>query len=120
MVASQLESATRRVLADVVVSEDTIRASGRSYAGTTSLKIAIKGREKPLTAYGFASAPEIARRKREDVAVPVPVVAGGETTTPTEAVQEEQGEAGEKPDPCAIASDRKVESTFRMNPMQQQ
>nr|WP_047581090.1 adenylate/guanylate cyclase domain-containing protein [Methylobacterium sp. ZNC0032] len=96
MVASQLESATRRVLADVVVSEDTIRASGRSYAGTTSLKIAIKGREKPLTAYGFASAPEIARRKREDVAVPVPVVAGGETTTPTEAVQEEQGEAGEK------------------------
>jgi adenylate cyclase len=95
MVASQLESATRRVLADIVVSEDTIRASGRSYAGTTALKIAIKGREKPLTAYGFASAPEIARRKREDVAVPVPVVAGGEATTPAEVVQE-QGETGEK------------------------
>ncbi len=95
MVASQLESATRRVLADVVVSEDTIRASGRSYAGTTTLKIAIKGREKPLTAYGFASAPEVARRKREDVAVPAPVVAGGDATTPAEVVQE-QGETEEK------------------------
>ena len=95
MVASQLESATRRVLADIVVSEDTIRASGRSYAGTTALKIAIKGREKPLTAYGFASAPEIARRKREDVAVPVPVVAGGEATASAEVVPE-QGETGKK------------------------
>ena len=95
MVASQLESATRRVLADVVVSEDTIRASGRSYVGTTQLKIAIKGREKPLTAYGFASAPEVARRKREDVAMPVPVVSGGEATTPAELARE-QGETGEK------------------------
>ncbi len=95
MVASQLESATRRVLADIVVSEDTIRASARSYAGTTPLKIAIKGREKPLTAYGFASAPEIARRKREDVAMPVPVVAGGEATAAAEVVQE-RGEADEK------------------------
>ncbi|SEG51089.1 adenylate cyclase [Bosea lathyri] len=65
MVASQLESATRRVLADVVVSEDTIRVSGRSYGGTTTLKISIKGREKPLTAYGFASAPELARPEEE-------------------------------------------------------
>lgn len=72
MVASQLESATRRVLADVVVSEDTIRSTGRSYAGTMSLKIAIRGREKPLTAYGFASAPELVRRKREDAAMPPP------------------------------------------------
>jgi adenylate cyclase len=83
------------VLADVVVSEDTIRASGRSYSGTTALKIAIKGREKPLTAYGFASAPEIARRKREDVAVPVPVVAGGEATATAETAQD-QGEAPDK------------------------
>lgn len=90
MIASQLESATRRVLADVVVSEDTIRATGRSYAGTTALKIAIKGREKPLTAYGFASAPEIARRKRGDeAAVAAPVVSpeGGSA-----------GEASAKPD----------------------
>jgi len=72
MIASQLESATRRVLADVVVSEDTIRTTGRSYAGTTPLKIAIKGREKPLAAFGFASAPEIARRKREEAAMPTP------------------------------------------------
>ena len=91
MVASQLESATRRVLADIVVSEDTIRASGRSYAGTTALKIAIKGREKPLTAYGFASAPEIARRKREDVAVPAPVVSGGEADAAAEEAPEQGG-----------------------------
>ncbi|KPF71083.1 hypothetical protein IP69_07050 [Bosea sp. AAP35] len=59
-VAAQLELATRRVLADILVSEDTIRASGRSYRGTTALKITIRGREKPLNAVGFASAPEIA------------------------------------------------------------
>jgi adenylate cyclase len=68
MVASQLEAATRRVLADVVVSEETIRATGRSYRGTTSLKIAIKGREKPMTAFGFASAPELAGRDDADEA----------------------------------------------------
>jgi adenylate cyclase len=66
MIASQLESATRRVLSDLVVSEDTIRVTGRSYSGTTPLKIAIKGREKPLTAYGFASAPELAERDGDD------------------------------------------------------
>ncbi|MBN9455107.1 MAG: 2Fe-2S iron-sulfur cluster binding domain-containing protein [Bosea sp.] len=64
MIASQLESATRRVLADVVVSDDTIRTAARTYPGTTALKVAIKGREVPLAAFGFASAPEIARRKR--------------------------------------------------------
>lgn len=58
MIASQLESATRRVLSDLVVSEDTVRTAGRSYAGTTLLKIGIKGREKPLTAYGFAGSPD--------------------------------------------------------------
>lgn len=66
MIASQLEAATRRVLADVVVSEETIRTSGRFYRGTTPLKIAIKGREKPMAAYGFASAPELADRDEDD------------------------------------------------------
>ncbi len=98
MVASQLEAATRRVLADVVVSEDTIRASGRSYAGTTALKIAIRGRERPLTAYGFASAPEIARRKREDAsmsAMPAPVTVGeSEAGPPAEAAKGKAEERG--------------------------
>lgn len=98
MVASQLEAATRRVLADVVVSEDTIRASGRSYAGTTALKIAIRGRERPLTAYGFASAPEIARRKREDAsmsAMPAPVTVGeAEAGPPAEAAKGKVEERG--------------------------
>ncbi|MGF7052959.1 adenylate cyclase [Bosea sp. OAE752] len=96
MIASQLESATRRVLSDVVVSEDTIRASGRSYAGTTALKIAIKGREKPLIAYGFASAPEIAKRKRESAAVaaaPSGATAGGEVAAVAEAGPEGASDA---------------------------
>lgn len=77
MVASQLESATRRVLADVVVSEDAIRVSGRSYRGTTVLKIAIKGREKPLTAYGFANAPELAGKNEDEAPPPAVAVANG-------------------------------------------
>lgn len=81
MIASQLESATRRVLADLVVSEDTVRTAGRSYSGTTLLKIGIKGREKPLTAYGFASAADLVERDDRDeaIATPVlePVAAGG-------------------------------------------
>ena len=90
MIASQLESATRRVLADVVVSEETIRSTGRSYAGTMSLKIAIRGREKPLTSYGFASAPELVRRKREDDAMPPPSA----EKAPGEASAEQQGTNG--------------------------
>jgi adenylate cyclase len=73
-VAAQLELATRRALADILVSEDTIRASGRSYRGTTSLKIAMRGREKPLNAVGFASAPEIAESEEEAEASAAPVI----------------------------------------------
>jgi adenylate cyclase len=69
-VAAQLELATRRVLADILVSEDTIRKSGRSYRGTTALKITIRGREKPINAIGFASAPELADDGDERVAAP--------------------------------------------------
>lgn len=69
-VAAQLELATRRVLADILVSEDTIRASGRSYRGTTALKITIRGREKPINAIGFASAPELADERDDRVTAP--------------------------------------------------
>ncbi len=90
MIASQLESATRRVLADVVVSEETIRSTGRNYAGTMSLKISIRGREKPLMSYGFDSAPELVRRKREDVAMaPAPT-----ETAPGERAPEQEGTGG--------------------------
>jgi adenylate cyclase len=75
MIASQLESATRRVLSDVVVSEDTIRIAGRSYRGTTTLKVSIKGRDKPLTAFGFASAPEVARDEEDEPAAAKPAKA---------------------------------------------
>ncbi|PTM40900.1 adenylate/guanylate cyclase domain-containing protein [Bosea sp. 124] len=73
-VAAQLELATRRVLADILVSEDAIRASGRSYRGTTQLKITIRGREKPLNALGFASAPEIAESDEDKAAAADPAI----------------------------------------------
>ncbi|MFC5505583.1 MULTISPECIES: adenylate/guanylate cyclase domain-containing protein [Hyphomicrobiales] len=69
-VAAQLELATRRVLADILVSEEAIRASGRSYRGTTALKITIRGREKPINAIGFASAPELADERDDRVTAP--------------------------------------------------
>jgi adenylate cyclase len=58
MIASQLEAATRRVLADIVVSAETVSATGRAYRDTIPHKIAVKGRDKPLLAYGFSSAPQ--------------------------------------------------------------
>lgn len=73
-VAAQLESATRRVLADILVSEETIRTSGRSYRGTTQLKITMRGREKPLSAFGFVSAPEIAESDEEKEAAAAPAI----------------------------------------------
>lgn len=78
MIASQLESATRRVLADLVVSEDTIRATGRSYSGTTLLKIGIKGMEKPITAYGFASAVDLTQHDAREAAALAPAPVGAE------------------------------------------
>ncbi|HEV7257991.1 MAG TPA: adenylate/guanylate cyclase domain-containing protein [Bosea sp. (in: a-proteobacteria)] len=69
-VAAQLELATRRVLADILVSEETIRISARRYRGTTALKITMRGREKPLSALGFASAPELADTEEESDAAP--------------------------------------------------
>lgn len=93
IVASQLELATRRVLSDIVVSEETLRATKRRYRDTTLLKIGIKGREQPLTAYGFASAPEIA----EDDAPPEesePTPAATGETPPSEAAAENSQDAG--------------------------
>lgn len=94
MIASQLESATRRVLSDVVVSEDTIRAAARSYPGTTALKVAIKGRETPLAAFGFASAPEVSRRKRGDEA---PVAATAARSGDGPAAEPAASEPGSNP-----------------------
>lgn len=75
MIAAQLESATRRVLADLVVSEDTIRVAGRNYAGTRLLKVGIKGLEKPMTAYGFANANELDQKDEPEDAVARPAFA---------------------------------------------
>lgn len=58
-IASQLEAATRRVLADIVVSETTITATGRSFPDAMPLKVMIKGRDTPLAAYGFVRSPRL-------------------------------------------------------------
>lgn len=57
MIASQLEAATRRLLADIVVSAETVSATGRSYRDTVPHKISVKGRDKPMQVYGFGSTP---------------------------------------------------------------
>ncbi|RDJ20911.1 hypothetical protein DWF00_28655 [Bosea caraganae] len=69
MIAAQMEAATRRVLADIVVSEATIAATGRSFSSATALKVTIKGRDKPMAAYGFARAPQIPLGEDEPEAV---------------------------------------------------
>jgi len=112
-VAAQLELATRRVLADILVSEETVRMSGRSYRGTTPLKITLRGREKPLSAFGFASAPEILGAENGDASAPVPdaapdistfeaVLTGSDdiavATKPTETRAQEQEAPARKPD----------------------
>ncbi len=97
-VAAQLELATRRVLADILVSEDTIRASGRSYRGTTSLKITIRGREKPLSAVGFASAPELADAV-DDSRAAEPTLIEATVETAPDAVEAGAGGDGFAPAP---------------------
>lgn len=89
MIASQLEAATRRVLADIVVSEETIKITGRRYSGTTSLKLSIKGREAQLTAYGFASAPELAEPEPKFAALTrkAPAAADPEPASATPALE---------------------------------
>lgn len=99
MVASQLEAATRRVLADVVVSDDAIRISGRRYRGMTALKIAIKGREQPLAAHGFANAPELAEKDEEEA--PSPPAPGNGQRDPEQAAEPVVVMAGEATEPPA-------------------
>lgn len=65
MIAAQMEAATRRVLADIVVSEATIAATGRSFSSATALKVPIKGRDKPMAAFGFARAPQAPASEEE-------------------------------------------------------
>lgn len=67
MIASQLEAATRRLLSDVIVSAETVAATGRSLPGLVPYKIAIKGRDKPIQVYGFGGVPEkVQLEKGED------------------------------------------------------
>ncbi len=102
-VAQQLERATRRMLADILVSEDTIRASGRSYRGTTALKITVRGREKPLGAVGFASAPELADAV-DDGRAAEPALIGATVEAAPDAVEAGAGEDGFAPAPAPEAT----------------
>ncbi|MEN5082628.1 adenylate/guanylate cyclase domain-containing protein [Bosea sp. TWI1241] len=62
MIASQLEAATRRLLADVLVSAETIKATGRSFPGLVPHRIAIKGRDAPVLVYALGGDIEPRRR----------------------------------------------------------
>ncbi|KRE20740.1 hypothetical protein ASE66_07845 [Bosea sp. Root483D1] len=67
MIASQLEAATRRLLSDIVVSAETVAATGRSYRDTAPHKISVKGRDKPMQVYGFGSTPSGEPRSNEEL-----------------------------------------------------
>ena len=58
-IASQLEAATRRLLADIVVSNDTIVASARQFPGTIPHQIIVRGREQPILVHAFTAIPEV-------------------------------------------------------------
>ncbi|WP_439496289.1 adenylate/guanylate cyclase domain-containing protein [Bosea sp. (in: a-proteobacteria)] len=85
-IASQLEAATRRVLADIVVSEATVAVTGRSFADATPLKLMIKGRDTPMAAYGFARTPrgDVTEEdeEREAPAEALPVATDGAAVSP--------------------------------------
>jgi adenylate cyclase len=51
-VASRLEQATKELLSDVVASEDTLKAAGRTAAGGVRRELAVSGRIQPVVAYG--------------------------------------------------------------------
>lgn len=53
MVASQIESATRRILADLIVSEATLIAAGRRYPEAVKHILSIGGNQKPITVYAL-------------------------------------------------------------------
>lgn len=85
MIASQLEAATRRVLSDIVVSAETVSATGRSYRDTVPLKIAVKGRDKPILAYGFGSTPQGEARPDEGQDAKARAVKAGQASGPAGA-----------------------------------
>ena len=73
-IAGQLEAATRRLLADIVVSNDTIKAAARQFRGAATHQIIVRGREKPLLVHAFVSIPEV-----DSAARPEPVPQPSET-----------------------------------------
>lgn len=70
MIASQIEAATRRLLADLIVSDATLVASGRSYPDAVKHTLTIKGRLKTVTVHalhGMENRP-MAELEDEDIA----------------------------------------------------
>lgn len=106
MIAAQMEAATRRVLADIVVSETTIAATGRSFSDATALKVPIKGRDKPMMAFGFARAPQVAAAAGEDEPEAVGTRAAGQGTVETMAKPFAAAEPVEEPQPQAAKRGR--------------
>jgi adenylate cyclase len=52
-VASRLESATKELLADCLVSQETLDAAGRAAPGTLPREVHVRHRDRPVTAYAL-------------------------------------------------------------------
>ena len=65
MIAGQIEASTRRFLADLIISDATLVASGRSYPEAAKHVLAIKGRQKSVTVHALHGAELISESEKE-------------------------------------------------------
>jgi adenylate cyclase len=65
MIAGQIEASTRRFLADLIVSDATLAASGRSYPDAARHTLAIKGRQKSVTVHALHGAEQMSEPELE-------------------------------------------------------
>ncbi|MEO0671511.1 MAG: adenylate/guanylate cyclase domain-containing protein [Pseudomonadota bacterium] len=73
-IASKLEQATKDALTDCLISQETIKATGRPAMGASRRELSIPGREKPVFAYPLIAATD---------------AKGSETTSDTAETEEE-------------------------------
>jgi adenylate cyclase len=65
MVAGQIEASTRRFLADLIISDATLVASGRSYPEAAKHTLAIKGRQKSVIVHALHGAEQMSEAELE-------------------------------------------------------
>lgn len=65
MIAGQIEASTRRFLADLIISDATLTASGRSYPEAAKHTLAIKGRQKSVIVHALHGAEQMSEPEVE-------------------------------------------------------